>query len=115
MKSLAAQFCTLFAALVLGILLVSLQSAAQMGGGPGQGRMMGGPPYNTATEVTINGTVDEVQQITGIGATGQTWSCPGGWTGTHLVLKTDAGVLPVQLGHRLTWQVRISALPKATS
>ena len=94
MKSLAARFCALFAALVL----VSLQSAAQMGGGRGQGRMMGGPFYNTGTEVTLNGTVDEVQQITGTGATGQTWSCPRSWTGTHLMLKTDTGMLAVHVG-----------------
>lgn len=96
MKALAARFYAIFAALV--IVMMSLQSAAQMGGSRGQGRMMGGPFYNIGTEVTINGTVDEVQQITAAGTTGQMWSCPRGWTGTHLMLKTDAGILPVHVG-----------------
>jgi len=78
------------------ILLTSFTVTAQMGGGRGQGRMMGGPLYDTGTEVTINGTVDEVQQITATGAAG--WSCPRGWTGTHLMLKTNAGTLPVHVG-----------------
>ena len=94
MKSLAVRFCGLFAALL--ILSVAIQTAAQMGPGRGQGRMMGGPFYNTGTEVTINGTVDEVQQITG--ASGPTWNCPRDWTGTHLMLNTDNGTLPVHLG-----------------
>lgn len=97
MKNLAARFLVLSTALLIFILLVSLQSAAQMCGGRGQGRMSG-PFYKAGTEVTINGTVDEVQQITGAGATGGTWSCPHGWTGTHLMLKTDAGMLPVHVG-----------------
>jgi hypothetical protein len=96
MKSLLIRFHALFAALVI-VILITLQSAAQMGGGRGQGRTMGGPFYNTGTEVTINGIVDEVQQM-GAGATGQTWSCPRGWTGTHLMLKTDAGLLAVHVG-----------------
>jgi hypothetical protein len=78
------------------VLLMGFAVTAQMGGGRGQGRMMGGPLYNTATEVTIAGTVDEVQQLNGIA--GQTWSCPRGWTGTHLMLKTDAGTLAVHVG-----------------
>jgi hypothetical protein len=94
MKSLAARFYGLFAALL--ILSAAIQVAAQMGPGRGQGRMMGGPFYNTGTEVTMNGTVDEVQQITG--ASGQTWKCPRGWSGTHLMLKTDSGTLPVHVG-----------------
>lgn len=96
MKSLAGRFYGLFAALL--ILSVAIQVAAQMGPGRGQGRMMGGPFYNTGTEVTINGTVDEVQQITSTSVAGQTWSCPRGWTGTHLMLKTDDGTLPVHVG-----------------
>ena len=98
MKSSAVRFSAVFAAVVIVIVLMTLQSAAQMGGGRGQGRMMGGPFYNTGTEVTINGIVDEVQQITGAAATGQTWSCPRGWTGTHVMLKTEAGILPVHVG-----------------
>ena len=88
----------LFAMVGTLILVTSFTVTAQMGAGRGQGRMMGGPFYNTGAEVTINGTVDEVEQITGTGANGQTWSCPRGWTGTHLMLKTDTGTLPVHVG-----------------
>jgi hypothetical protein len=78
--------------------LAAVQAAGQMGGGRGQGRMMGGPFYNTGTEMTITGTVDEVQQINGTGPAGQTWNCPRGWTGTHVMLKTDTGTLAVHVG-----------------
>jgi hypothetical protein len=92
MKSLLNRF-VMVGALVL---LMAFTVTAQMGGGLGQGRMMGGPFYNTGTEITITGTVDEVQQLSG--TAGQTWSCPRGWTGTHLVLKTDTGALAVHVG-----------------
>jgi hypothetical protein len=92
MKSLANRF-VMVGALVL---LVAFTVTAQMGGGRGQGRMMGGPFYNTGTEVTITGTVDEVQQLSD--TAGQTWRCPRGWTGTHLMLKTDTGALAVHVG-----------------
>lgn len=92
MKSLINRF-VMVSALVL---LMGFTVTAQMGGGRGQGRMMGGPFYNTGTEVTITGTVDEVQQLSG--TAGQAWSCPRGWTGTHLRLKIDTGVLAVHVG-----------------
>ncbi len=44
--------------------------------------------YNPQTEVTVKGTVEEVQQQAG----------RRGWAGTHLLLKTDAGSLPVHVG-----------------
>lgn len=44
--------------------------------------------YNPATEVTVQGTVEEVRQVT----RGQ------GWGGTHLTLKTNQGTLDVHLG-----------------
>lgn len=44
--------------------------------------------YNPATEVKVNGTIEEVQQIQGRGA----------WSGTHLTLKTDSGTLQVHIG-----------------
>jgi len=84
---------------MVGVLLTACAATAQMGRGSGPGAgMMGGPFHNTGTEVTITGTVDEVQQITGMGAAGQTWNCPRGWVGTHLMLKTDTGTLAVHLG-----------------
>lgn len=84
--------------LVSVVLIVTLQSAAQMGSGRGQGRMMGGPFYNTGAEITIAGTVDDVQQVTEMNANGQTWNCPRGWTGTHLILKTDSGTMAIHVG-----------------
>lgn len=44
--------------------------------------------YNTLTEATVRGTVEEVRTITG----------PRGWNGTHLTLNTDSGSLDVHLG-----------------
>lgn len=95
MKNSGIRFFAMVSALLL---LTSFTVTAQMGGGRGQGRTMGVPFYNAGTEVTITGTVDEVQQITGTGPNGQRWSCPRGWTGTHLILKTDGGTLPVHVG-----------------
>lgn len=94
MESFAARFCSPSAVLIV---LISLQSAAQMGRSREQGSMAD-PFYNTASEVTVSGTVDDVQQMTGTGSAGQTWTCPLGWTGTHLMLKTDVGILPVHVG-----------------
>jgi hypothetical protein len=45
--------------------------------------------YDPNTEVTMSGTIEEVQQHTGR---------RGKWTGTHLVLKTETGVLDVHVG-----------------
>ena len=77
--------------------------------------MMGGPFYNTGAEVTINGTVDEVQQMSAAGAAGQAWNCPRGWTGTHLLVKTDKGTLPVHVGPSSYLASKNSQLPKAIS
>lgn len=46
------------------------------------------PRYNPATEVKVEGTVEEVQQY---------WCPISGDEGTHLVLKTDVGVLAVHV------------------
>jgi len=44
--------------------------------------------YNPATEVTVQGTVEDVKQFTG----------SRGWGGTHLTLRTDKETLDVHLG-----------------
>ena len=44
--------------------------------------------YDPKTEVTVKGTIEDVQQQTG----------KRGWSGTHLVLKTDAATLDVHVG-----------------
>lgn len=63
---------------------IALPSLAQMRrGGPGPTRM-----YNPATEVTLKGSVEAVNQVTG----------PRGWGGTHLSLKTDKETIDVHVG-----------------
>lgn len=86
--------------IVVGFFLI-LESTAQMGRDPERGRgpgMMGAPFYNPATEVTINGTVDEVHEMLPTRAAGNACRYPHRWTGTHLTLKTDAGMLAVHVG-----------------
>ncbi len=54
-----------------------------------QGRMGGGRRlYDVKSEVKVAGSVEEVQQFTG----------RRGWSGTHLVLRTDSGTLDVHVG-----------------
>ncbi len=52
------------------------------------GRMDGGRAYNPATEITVKGTVDEVNEF----------SQRGGARGIHVRLKTNQGTLDVRLG-----------------
>lgn len=48
----------------------------------------GGRKYDPKSEVTVKGTVEDVQQQTG----------KNGWSGTHLTLNTDAGTFDVHVG-----------------
>src|SRR5690348_17235652 len=63
-------------------LLVALPVLAQ---GPRQGRSR---HYNPATEVRETGTVESVRQV----------DSHQGWSGTHILLKTDKEDLDVHLG-----------------
>ncbi len=63
--------------------LMTMPLLAQ-GGGPGKGMRN----YDPKTEVTVKGTIENVQQQTGKGA----------WMGTHLILKTDAATIDVHVG-----------------
>ena len=54
----------------------------------GEGPGMGMPNYDPKTEVTVKGTIEDVQQQQG----------RHGWMGTHLLLKTDSGTLDVHAG-----------------
>jgi hypothetical protein len=85
---------TFIARVPVALALLALCAAAPLWAqarGAGQG---GGPRYDTATEATVIGTVDSVEQMAG----------PGGGRGrlglggTHLVLKAEAGTLQVHLG-----------------
>lgn len=69
--------------LILITALAVTTAVAQGRGGYGPG-----PRYDTKTETTVTGTIDEINQ--------QDSYCPGG--GTHLVLKTEKGNLDVRLG-----------------
>jgi hypothetical protein len=73
----------LFLSFVMVVLAFGITSA-QMG--PRSGRNM--PIYNVASEVTFSGSVQEVQEFTG----------PRGFTGTRVILKTDAGPIQVHVG-----------------
>ncbi|MBZ5651639.1 MAG: hypothetical protein LAO18_14275 [Acidobacteriia bacterium] len=63
--------------------LMTMPLLAQ-GSGPGTGMRH----YDPKTEVTINGTIEDVQQQTG----------KGGWKGTHLILKLESASVHVHVG-----------------
>ncbi len=54
------------------------------GSGPGTGMRN----YDSKTEVTVKGTIENVQLQTG----------KGGWSGTHLTLKADTATFDVHVG-----------------
>ena len=57
----------------------------------GNGVKKRAPNYNAATEVKVEGVVVDVQQF---------WCPINGDEGTHLMLKTDAGILQVHVAPR---------------
>jgi hypothetical protein len=57
----------------------------------GNGARQRTPKYNAATEVKVEGVVQEVQQF---------WCPINGDEGTHLMVKTDAGILQVHVAPR---------------
>ncbi|MGA9967856.1 MAG: hypothetical protein WBQ10_21850 [Terriglobales bacterium] len=57
----------------------------------GNGVKQRAPNYNAATEVKVEGVVVDVQQF---------WCPINGDEGTHLMLKTDAGILQVHVAPR---------------
>ena len=57
----------------------------------GNGARQRAPKYNAATEVKVEGVVQEVQQF---------WCPINGDEGTHLMVKTDAGILQVHVAPR---------------
>lgn len=69
----------------LGVLtLVFLTAAVVLAQGPKKGMRN----YDPSTEITVKGTVEEVQQTQG----------RRGWNGTHLILKTAAENMEVHVG-----------------
>ena len=57
----------------------------------GNGPRERAPKYNVATEVKVEGIVQEVRQF---------WCPISGDEGTHLMLRTDAGILEVHVAPR---------------
>jgi hypothetical protein len=70
-------------ALALVVVLGSGMVYAQTPRGP-----KGAPMYNPATETTVKGTIEAVNQMTG----------RQGWGGTHLQLKAESETLDVHVG-----------------
>ena len=69
---------------LVATLLSAAQAWPQMGPGMGYGRGF----YDSSTEITARGLVEEVQNS----------AYPGQWGGTHVSLKTDKGTFDVRLG-----------------
>ena len=77
----------------VGIAALALVVAAPLFAQP-QGRSGDSPRYDRATEATVTGTVEAVEQITGPGG----GRGRRGLGGTHITLKTSAETLEVHLG-----------------
>ena len=102
--SIGAPIGSALLALAAIAVLTPSRMIAQMGSGPGQGpgRSMHRPLYDPSTETTVKGTVQEVQELTGKPMPGlsgtMSSTCPRGWSGAHLTLRTDQGTLIVHVG-----------------
>ena len=85
------RFSTRYAA--CGVAALALIVATPLVAQP-QGRGQGSPRYDLATEATVTGTVESVEQIAGpAGGRGRR-----GLGGTHITLKTSGEALEVHLG-----------------
>jgi hypothetical protein len=81
-------------------LLGAAIAVAQPGPGRGAGRGSATRMYDPATVETLNGVVERVEQVKGMGG--------GGGSGIHLLLKTDKEEIPVLLGP--SWYVEKQSL-----
>ena len=71
-----------------------------------RGGPRGAPRYDPKTEVTVQGTVEELKE----------YPSPRGWrTGQHVMLKTDQGTLEVHLGPTDYWKANGFELAKGDS
>lgn len=73
--------------LALTVILLSPVSAA-LRAQAATGNPNRAPVYDPATETTVSGTVEAVNQVTD----------RRGWNGTHIQLKTDKGTMDVHVG-----------------
>jgi hypothetical protein len=85
MKKVNLTKLALTLAAVIALLVAPALAQKRMGRGKGM------PLYNPATEVTVTGTIEAVNQIA-------CPNCPLGRTGTHLTVKTATETLDVHLG-----------------
>lgn len=86
----------------VALALAAVPAGAQRGmGGP-----RGAPRYDPKTEVTVQGTVEELKE----------YPSPRGWrTGQHVMLKTDQGAVEVHLGPTDYWKANGFELAKGDS
>jgi len=83
MKTLGTSWkSVLFGSFLAGVLGLGAYTA--LGQAPGPGSRM----YDPKTETTVTGVVQEVKEVTGSGR----------GTGTHLLVKTESGVMEVHVG-----------------
>ena len=76
------------------VLLVAIGTVAAQSVGQKSRGFMHGPLYDPATEISVTGVVNEVEQLTGKPVTSTApmfANCPRGWAGTHLSITTDQG------------------------
>ena len=76
----------LITATVAIVLMVPAALAQQR---KGSGKTM--PRYDPATEITVEGAIEEIKEV-------ECTMCRMGMTGTHLVVKSEAGTHEVHLG-----------------
>ncbi len=69
---------------IMGIVAFAIAVILILGNGPKQRA----PKYSAATEIAVEGSVQEVRQF---------WCPINGDQGTHLILKTDAGFIEVHV------------------
>ena len=79
------QVITLVVAVVFAVAASTALAQGRMG--PGKGM----PRYDPSTEISLQGTVEEVREVT-------CTMCPRPMTGTHLVVKAGSERLEVHLG-----------------
>jgi hypothetical protein len=85
--------CRSWMSLAAGVAVLLLTGTPALSAQP-RGGGQGGPRYDTATEATVTGTVEAVEQITGRGG----GRGRRGLGGTHLTLKTGTETFEVHLG-----------------
>lgn len=74
--------------LIASAIFIAMQISPLLAAQTPPGPPPGAPMYDTATETSVSGTVEAVNEVTG----------RRGWSGTHVQLKTAEGILDVHVG-----------------